>query len=75
MAKFSQNPELMELLIATDNALLVEGNKWNDRYWGVDVRTGVGRNHLGKILMKIRSEQNVTAIATDGRGKGIRITK
>ncbi|MBQ6221203.1 MAG: hypothetical protein IJJ44_01130 [Solobacterium sp.] len=35
---------------------MVEGNTWNDRCWGVDIRTGTGQNHLGIILMKIRSE-------------------
>ena len=55
-AKFSQNEELKEQLLATGDAQLVEGNRWNDRYWGVDIRSGVGQNHLGKILMKVRSE-------------------
>ena len=55
-AKFSQNGELKEQLLATGDAQLVEGNRWNDRYWGVDIRSGVGENHLGKILMKVRSE-------------------
>ena len=48
-AKFSQNEELKEQLLATGDAQLVEGNRWNDRYWGVDIRSGVGENHLGKI--------------------------
>ena len=55
-AKFSQNEELKEQLLATGDAQLVEGNRWNDHYWGVDIRSGVGENHLGKILMKVRSE-------------------
>ncbi|MDO5134021.1 MAG: NADAR family protein, partial [Eubacteriales bacterium] len=55
-AKFTQNPELRKQLLATGNADLIEGNHWNDRYWGVDARTGAGENHLGKILMKIREE-------------------
>ena len=55
-AKFSQNEELKEQLLATGDAQWVEGNRWNDRYWGVDIRSGVGENHLGKILMKVRSE-------------------
>ena len=55
-AKSSQNEELKEQLLATGDAQLVEGNRWNDRYWGVDIRSGVGENHLGKILMKVRSE-------------------
>jgi hypothetical protein len=38
---------------ATD-ARLVEGNTWNDRYWGVC--RGVGQNKLGHLLMKLREE-------------------
>ena len=51
-AKFSQNPDLSKLLVETEDALLVEGNTWGDKYWGVC--KGVGENHLGIILMKIR---------------------
>lgn len=53
-AKFTLNPQLAEKLIATGDELLVEGNTWNDRFWGV--YNGEGRNHLGKILMQIRAE-------------------
>lgn len=49
--KFSQNKELKEKLIATDDAELIEGNYWGDRFWGVD---GTGENRLGMILMDIR---------------------
>ena len=52
--KFSQNEDLRRKLISTGNALLVEGNNWNDKYWGMC--NGVGKNKLGKILMKIREE-------------------
>ena len=55
-AKFTQNPKLKEQLLSTGDAILIEGNTWNDRYWGVDASSGVGKNHLGKLLMKIRSE-------------------
>lgn len=54
--KFSRNPELKEKLLATGNAELIEGNFWNDTFWGVDLKTGVGENHLGKILMEVRKE-------------------
>ncbi len=53
-AKFSQNPELAAALMDTMPCGLVEGNWWKDTYWGVC--NGVGQNHLGKILMKIRAE-------------------
>lgn len=55
-AKFSQNPQLLEKLIATGDAELVEGNRWHDQYWGFDLIKGIGENHLGIILMKIRAE-------------------
>lgn len=51
--KFKQE-DLKEKLIATGDQELVEGNWWNDTYWGVC--NGVGENHLGKLLMKIREE-------------------
>lgn len=55
-AKFTQHPELAIKLLATGDKVLVEGNRWGDIYWGVDIRTGQGQNNLGKILMKIREE-------------------
>lgn len=53
-AKFTQNPELREKLLDTQDAILIEGNKWHDTYWGK--YKNKGRNKLGKILMKIREE-------------------
>lgn len=53
-AKFAQNPQLAEKLVATGDEILVEGNTWNDKFWGVC--NGEGMNHLGKILMAIRTE-------------------
>ena len=50
--KFLQHPHLIEMLFQTGDEELVEGNKWGDRFWGVC--KGKGKNHLGKILMKIR---------------------
>lgn len=50
-AKFDQNPELRERLIATSPAYLEETNWWKDRYWGVD---GYGLNVLGCMLMELR---------------------
>ncbi|MBR6571695.1 MAG: NADAR family protein [Clostridia bacterium] len=55
-AKFTQNPELAQRLIATGDMELVEGNRWHDSYWGYDLISKKGENHLGKILMKIREE-------------------
>ena len=55
-AKFVQNVQLAKKLVATGDAELVEGNTWGDTYWGVDTRRKKGENHLGIILMKLRSE-------------------
>lgn len=55
-AKFTQNEDLKQLLSATGDTVLEEGNTWNDTFWGVSLKTGRGRNHLGRILMKVREE-------------------
>lgn len=52
MEKFTQNPELAELLISTYPEELIEGNTWNDTFWGVC--EGVGENKLGIALMDVR---------------------
>lgn len=49
-----ENPLLRAMLVATEDAVLVEGNTWNDTTWGVC--KGTGQNWLGKILMEIREE-------------------
>lgn len=55
-AKFTQNPQLAQFLTETGDAELMEGNIWNDTFWGVDLRTGRGENHLGRILMALRED-------------------
>ena len=54
--KFTNNSDLQEKLLATDNAVLTEGNTWHDVYWGYDMRQKRGQNKLGKILMRVRQE-------------------
>jgi N-glycosidase YbiA len=49
-----ERPDLRELLLTTYPGKLVEGNWWKDMYWGVFC--GVGENHLGRLLMKIRDD-------------------
>jgi len=74
-AKFTQNPALLQKLLNTGDAQLIEGNRWRDSYWGVDLTTGQGENHLGQILMKLRAElggaayQNAVALAQEERKK------
>jgi ribA/ribD-fused uncharacterized protein len=41
-------------LLDTGDAQIVEGNTWNDHFWGVC--KGRGENMLGKLLMAIRTE-------------------
>ena len=48
------DPELRNLLLATGDEELIEGNYWGDTYWGVC--NGVGQNKLGKLLMQVREE-------------------
>lgn len=52
--KFVRNTDLGNRLLNTGNKQLVEGNTWNDIYWGVC--RGIGSNMLGKILMVVREE-------------------
>jgi len=61
--KFSQNPELLNELLATGNALLAEASPF-DRIWGIGLNKNqakhmnpehwIGQNLLGKILMELR---------------------
>jgi ribA/ribD-fused uncharacterized protein len=50
--KFVLNPGLRKRLLETGDRELIEGNKWNDTYWGQC--DGKGKNHLGRLLMLIR---------------------
>jgi ribA/ribD-fused uncharacterized protein len=51
--KFTDYPTLRKALLSTGDAPLVEGNAWGDRFWGVCA--GQGENHLGRLIMAIRS--------------------
>lgn len=61
-AKFKMNGalHLEELLLATGDEELVEGNTWHDNYWGnctCDKCKDIpGKNQLGKTLMKLRED-------------------
>ena len=44
---------------------LVEGNWWEDTFWGVC--KGKGENHLGKLLMEIRYETDVDRFPYEGQ--------
>jgi N-glycosidase YbiA len=53
--KFSY-PDMKKLLICTGTEVLIEGNNWGDTFWGIDFRSSLGKNVLGKILMELRKE-------------------
>jgi len=50
--KFLRHPSLGRMLLDTGDGELIEGNWWNDTFWGIC--KGKGENHLGKILMQTR---------------------
>ena len=54
--KFIANPDIRDLLAATGDVPLIEGNDWGDVFWGVDETTGEGQNHLGLILQTVRTQ-------------------
>lgn len=55
--KFSKNnPTLRQKLINTRDQYIQEGNYWGDTFWGVCLKTGVGENNLGRLLMQVREE-------------------
>jgi ribA/ribD-fused uncharacterized protein len=64
-AKFTQNPELLDALLATKGTTLVEASPY-DRIWGIgldakdpraqDPAQWQGQNLLGKILTELRDE-------------------
>jgi ribA/ribD-fused uncharacterized protein len=54
-----KDTKLKEMLLQTGDDELVEGNYWHDNVWGIctcEKCGNKGENHLGKLLMKIRSE-------------------
>ena len=65
LAKFSQNADLKELLLATGSKTLVEASP-SDRIWGIglaaedpratDRSAWRGKNWLGEALMRVRAE-------------------
>lgn len=59
LRKKFRDPMLAAALLQTGDSELEEGNYWHDNFWGncTCVRCGPdGENHLGKTLMKVRTE-------------------
>jgi ribA/ribD-fused uncharacterized protein len=57
-AKFAQNHELREMLLATGDAQLIEDSP-HDSFWGTG-RDGQGMNQLGRLLMELRTQYSNT---------------
>lgn len=57
-----KDPELRAKLLATGDAMLIEGNTWGDTFWGVC--KGRGRNMLGRSIMQTRA----SIVAEERRG-------
>lgn len=53
--KFSVGTVAQRWLLNTGRQKLVEGNDWNDTFWGVC--DGEGENMLGRLLMEIRDDR------------------
>ena len=66
-AKYSQNPELAQKLLATGDRYLEETNWWGDKIWGV--YQGEGQNLLGIILMDARARLAKASVAASGKAK------
>jgi len=58
LKKFHVNTYNAHLLNLTGDAELIEGNTWNDTFWGVC--NGVGENRLGLMLMDIRQKNRTS---------------
>jgi N-glycosidase YbiA len=56
--KFCRKSENARLLLETLDEELVEGNTWGDTFWGVC--DGKGKNMLGRLLMHVRNELQLT---------------
>ncbi len=50
--KFEQNRQIREILLLTENKLLIENSPY-DNFWGIG-RIGEGLNYLGTVLMRVR---------------------
>lgn len=71
-AKFTQHRYLAEWLLQTGEKELREGNTWKDTFWGIDLKTGEGENHLGRILMKLRKHIRANGLPDEGCEETIR---
>ncbi len=61
-AKFTQHPDIAQILLETGDAILVE-HTTNDRYWA-DGGDGKGLNRLGYLLMELREHLRTAQSST-----------
>ena len=54
--KFAEGTSWAKKLLMTEDWQIVEWNNWNDTFWGKDLKTNTGFNHLGKLLMRQREK-------------------
>ena len=58
IAKFTQNPDILDALKNTCDAALIESNTWHDNIWGdcscEKCEKKEGKNMLGNLLMWLR---------------------
>jgi ribA/ribD-fused uncharacterized protein len=58
--KFARNPDIAAKLLATKDEELIEGNTWDDTFWGVcPPGSRNGQNWLGRLLMQQREELKI----------------
>ena len=65
-SKFGSNVQLRQQLVDTGTRDLIEGNYWHDQFWGnctCPKCPEPGLNHLGRMLMMLRSEYQTAALA------------
>ena len=68
--KFIEHRDIGNILISTEDALLIEGNYHGDDYWGMikdENGKWVGQNKLGETLMLVR-EILITRRLKEGEG-------
>ena len=53
-------PYYKDILASTGNKQIIEWTTWNDVIWGMSANTGKGANALGKLLMMVRDEVELT---------------
>ncbi len=60
LKKFLTHPDIREILLSTNDKLLIE-NSDKDYFWGCGANK-TGQNHLGHILMSVREEIRILSM-------------